>query len=85
MTRGETCRLIEDVGIVPVVRAPSPEIAIRAVDALLTGGLSIFEITMTVPNARTVIRSLTTRFKDAAHIGAGTVGDGLHSVPRGTP
>ncbi|HEX7796681.1 MAG TPA: bifunctional 4-hydroxy-2-oxoglutarate aldolase/2-dehydro-3-deoxy-phosphogluconate aldolase [Vicinamibacterales bacterium] len=73
MTRAEACRLIEDVGIVPVVRAPSPEIAIRAVDALLTGGISIFEITMTVPNATAVIRSLTTRFKDAALIGAGTV------------
>ena len=33
MTRAETCRLLEHVGIVPVVRAPSPEIAIRAVDA----------------------------------------------------
>ena len=73
MTHGETCRVIEDVGIVPVVRAPSPEIAIRAVDALLTGGLSIFEITMTIPNARAVIRSLAARFKDAAVVGAGTV------------
>jgi len=73
MTRGETCRLIEDVGIVPVVRAPSAEIAIRAVDALLTGGLSIFEITMTIPDARGVIRSLAARFQDAAVIGAGTV------------
>lgn len=73
MTRGETYRLIEDVGIVPVVRAPSPEMAIRAVDALVTGGLSIFEITMTVPNARAVIQSLTARFKNAALIGAGTV------------
>ncbi len=73
MTRGEACRSIEDVGIVPVVRAPSPELAIRAVEALLTGGLSIFEITMTVPNAPAVIRSLVARFKDAAVIGAGTV------------
>src|SRR5262245_55211544 len=73
MTRGETCRLIEDVGIVAVVRAPSPEIAIRAVDALLTGGVSILEITMTVPNARAVIRSLAARFKGTAVIGAGTV------------
>jgi 2-dehydro-3-deoxyphosphogluconate aldolase/(4S)-4-hydroxy-2-oxoglutarate aldolase len=73
MTRGEACRLIEDAGIVVVVRAPSPEIAIRAVDALLTGGLSIFEITLTVPNARSVIQSLAARFKDAAVVGAGTV------------
>lgn len=73
MTRGETCRWIEDVGIVAVVRAPSPEIAIRGVDALLTGGVSIFEITMTVPNAQSVIRLLAARFQDAALIGAGTV------------
>jgi 2-dehydro-3-deoxyphosphogluconate aldolase / (4S)-4-hydroxy-2-oxoglutarate aldolase len=73
MTRAETCRVIEAAGIVPVVRAPSPEFAIRAVDALLTGGISIFEITMTIPNATAVIRSLTARFKDAALIGAGTV------------
>ena len=73
MTREETRRWIEDVGIVAIVRAPSPEIAIRAVDALLAGGVSIFEITMTVPNARAVIQSLAARFKDAAVIGAGTV------------
>ena len=39
------------MGIVPVVRAPSAELAIRAADALLAGGISIFEITMTVPDA----------------------------------
>ena len=73
MTRAEVCRRIEEVGIVPVVRAPSAELAIRAADALLAGGISIFEITMTVPDAQAVIRSLVARFKGAAVVGAGTV------------
>jgi 2-dehydro-3-deoxyphosphogluconate aldolase/(4S)-4-hydroxy-2-oxoglutarate aldolase len=73
MTREEICRRIEEVGIVPVVRAPSPELAERAADALLAGGVSIFEITMTVPGATQVIRSLSDRFHGSAVVGAGTV------------
>jgi len=73
MTRTEICRRIEEVGIVPVVRAPSPELALRAADALLAGGVSIFEITMTVPDAQAVIRSLVARFKGTALVGAGTM------------
>jgi 2-dehydro-3-deoxyphosphogluconate aldolase/(4S)-4-hydroxy-2-oxoglutarate aldolase len=73
--RAELCRRIEEVGIVPVVRAPSPELAVRAVEAVLAGGISIFEITMTVPDAIGVIRSLRRRFGDGAVIGAGTVLD----------
>ena len=74
MTRTEICRRIEEVGIVPVVRAPSAELAIRASGtALLAGGISIFEITMTVPDAQSVIRSLTGCKKTRAVVGAGTV------------
>lgn len=73
MTRADICRRIEEVGIVPVVRAPSADLAIRACEALLAGGISIFEITMTVPDAPGVIRSLVARFKGSAVVGAGTV------------
>ena len=57
----------------PVVRAPSAELAMRATDALLAGGISVFEITMTVPGAVEVIRLLTQRWHGHALIGAGTV------------
>jgi len=66
-------RRIEDVGIVPVVRAPSAELAMRATDAVLAGGISVFEITMTVPGAVEVIRLLSQRLHGRALIGAGTV------------
>jgi len=73
--RADVCRRIEEVGIVPVVRAPSPELAIRAAEAVLAGGVSIFEITMTVPNATAAIRALVDKFGGRAVVGAGTVLD----------
>jgi 2-dehydro-3-deoxyphosphogluconate aldolase/(4S)-4-hydroxy-2-oxoglutarate aldolase len=72
-SRSETLRRIEEVGIVPVVRAPSAELALRAVDAVLAGGVSVFEITLTVPGAIELIRLLTQRFAGRALVGAGTV------------
>jgi 2-dehydro-3-deoxyphosphogluconate aldolase/(4S)-4-hydroxy-2-oxoglutarate aldolase len=73
MTRAEVCRRIEDVGILPVVRAPSAPLAVRAVEAVLAGGISVVEITMTVPDAVSVIRSLSDRFRGRVLVGAGTV------------
>jgi 2-dehydro-3-deoxyphosphogluconate aldolase/(4S)-4-hydroxy-2-oxoglutarate aldolase len=73
MSRAELCRRITDVGVVPVVRAPSARLAIRAVEAVLAGGISVFEITMTVPDALAVIRSVVEQFGDRATVGAGTV------------
>ena len=75
MSRAEICRRVEEVGIVPVVRAPSAELALRAAEAVLAGGISIFEITMTVPDAPAVIRTLVQRLGDRAVVGAGTVLD----------
>jgi 2-dehydro-3-deoxyphosphogluconate aldolase/(4S)-4-hydroxy-2-oxoglutarate aldolase len=73
--RAEVCARIEAVGIVPVVRTATPELAARAAAAVMEGGISIFEITMTVPNAVGVIRALVERFGDRALVGAGTVLD----------
>ncbi len=73
MTRAEICERIEDVGIMPVVRTRSAELAMLAAASLLEGGVSVFEITMTVPGAVGVIRSLIERFGDRVLVGAGTV------------
>jgi 2-dehydro-3-deoxyphosphogluconate aldolase/(4S)-4-hydroxy-2-oxoglutarate aldolase len=73
MDRKQISRRIEEVGLVPVVRAPSAALAVRAVEAILEAGISVFEITMTVPGAVGVIRSLAERFRDRALVGAGTV------------
>ena len=73
MSRADLCRAIEEVGIVPVLRLSSASLVVRAVDALLAGGIPLFEITMTVPGAVDLIASLATRFSGRVIIGAGTV------------
>jgi len=73
MTQQQVCRTIEDLGLVPVVRAPTASLAVRAVEAVLAGGVTIFEITMTVPDAIGVIKSLVDKFRGRAVVGAGTV------------
>jgi 2-dehydro-3-deoxyphosphogluconate aldolase/(4S)-4-hydroxy-2-oxoglutarate aldolase len=73
MSRASVCRHIEEVGLVPVLRLPSAEIVIRAVEVLLAAGVSICEVTLTVPDALGVIAKLVDRFGDRAIIGAGTV------------
>jgi 2-dehydro-3-deoxyphosphogluconate aldolase/(4S)-4-hydroxy-2-oxoglutarate aldolase len=73
--RHEVTRRIEDIGIVPVIRTSSADVAFRAVEAIVAGGIPICEITMTVPDAPTVIRELAGRFGDRALVGAGTVLD----------
>jgi 2-dehydro-3-deoxyphosphogluconate aldolase/(4S)-4-hydroxy-2-oxoglutarate aldolase len=65
-------RLIE-VGVVPVVRAAAADRVAPAVRALMDGGIPVAEITMTVPEAATVIRDCVHDFGDRAIIGAGSV------------
>jgi 2-dehydro-3-deoxyphosphogluconate aldolase/(4S)-4-hydroxy-2-oxoglutarate aldolase len=73
MTIEEVIRRIEEIGIVPVVRAATVEEATRAVEAICAGGIPVVEITMTVPNAVSVIREVAQQYRDKVLIGAGTV------------
>ena len=73
MTINQVIRKIEEVGIVPVVRAASVEEANRAVEAICAGGIPVVEITMTVPNAVAVIREVAKQRGKEVLIGAGTV------------
>jgi 2-dehydro-3-deoxyphosphogluconate aldolase / (4S)-4-hydroxy-2-oxoglutarate aldolase len=59
----------------PVVRAPSADAAIRAVEACLSGGLRVAEITMTVPGAIQALEKVAGRFSGQMLLGAGTVLD----------
>ncbi len=73
MTLDDVIRRIEEVGIIPVVRAASVHEATRAVEAISAGGIPVVEITMTVPNAVSVIREVAQQYGDKVLIGAGTV------------
>src|SRR3989442_3681033 len=73
MTVEDVIHRIGEIGIVPVVRAATGEDATSAVQAICAGGIPILEITMTVPNAASVIRHLAREYGSTVLVGAGTV------------
>lgn len=73
MTEAAALQRIADVGVVPVVRVNSAELALQAVDALVSGGIPVLEITLTVPGALGVIEQIAARYGDRVLLGAGTV------------
>ncbi|HKZ01299.1 MAG TPA: bifunctional 4-hydroxy-2-oxoglutarate aldolase/2-dehydro-3-deoxy-phosphogluconate aldolase [Pyrinomonadaceae bacterium] len=75
MEKLQAIRQIKDTGIIPVVRASSADEAMRAIDAIKAGGISVLEITMTVPGAVGVIEKVAARYGAEALVGAGTVLD----------
>ncbi len=75
MTKQEILRKIGDLGLVPVVRAQSADEALKIVDAIREGGVSVLEITMTVPGALGAIEQVARRFGADILLGAGTVLD----------
>jgi 2-dehydro-3-deoxyphosphogluconate aldolase/(4S)-4-hydroxy-2-oxoglutarate aldolase len=76
MNKADVIQTIRDTGIIPVVRARSAGEAMKAIDAIREGGISILEITMTVPGAIGVIEQVAARYGSDALVGAGTVLDG---------
>jgi 2-dehydro-3-deoxyphosphogluconate aldolase / (4S)-4-hydroxy-2-oxoglutarate aldolase len=76
MDKAAVLQTIREIGIIPVVRAQSSEEAMKAIDAIREGGISILEITMTVPGAVGVIEEVSQRYGSDALVGAGTVLDG---------
>jgi 2-dehydro-3-deoxyphosphogluconate aldolase/(4S)-4-hydroxy-2-oxoglutarate aldolase len=66
---------ILEIGIVPVVRAASADLARIACKAIAQGGIPIVEVTMTVPCAIEVIAELRQTMGREVLIGAGTVLD----------
>lgn len=75
MNKSEVMRRITEIGVIPVVRARSGEEAMRAVEAIKEGGISVLEVTMTVPGALRVIEEVARRYEKDVIIGAGTVLD----------
>jgi len=76
MNRAEICKRIETTGIVPIVRAPSAEIAATVARAILAAGIDVLEITTSVPSATDLLRQLRREVGTAVVLGAGTVLDG---------
>ena len=67
-------KALREIGLVPVLRAQSVDQAMALAAAVAAGGVTVLEITMTVPGAIQVMRKLAEQRPDIL-IGAGTVLD----------
>ena len=65
---------IEEIGLFPGIRVKTEDQALYAAEALYRAGIPVVEITMTVPGAIGVIRTLAQSFPKMV-VGAGTVLD----------
>jgi len=73
--RDEQVRLIEESGIVAIVRFDRSEQLVQVAKAIKAGGVAIIEFTMTTPNALGIIEESAREFGDEVLLGAGTVLD----------
>lgn len=75
MTKTQIIQRLLDPGIVAIIRADSSEQLLEAAEALLAGGVTAMEVTMTTPNALAVVTAVTERFGDRILMGVGSVID----------
>jgi 2-dehydro-3-deoxyphosphogluconate aldolase / (4S)-4-hydroxy-2-oxoglutarate aldolase len=68
-----TSQIIERVGLIPVLRARNAGQAHAVVQAMIAGGVTVVEVTMTVPGAVDLLRELKTEYGDRLLLGSGTV------------
>jgi 2-dehydro-3-deoxyphosphogluconate aldolase/(4S)-4-hydroxy-2-oxoglutarate aldolase len=73
--REKAVSTLREVGIIPIIRASSADVVVPIAEALLQAGLTVAEITMTVPNAIDAIGAVAKRFPGKVLVGAGTVTD----------
>jgi len=75
MDKDQVLQRIHEVGLIPVLRAQSAAEALQLANAIAAGGVSVLEVTMTVPGAVDVIRKIVEHSGDRILVGAGTVMD----------
>src|SRR5262245_38429205 len=75
MSKEDQLQRVLDCGIVAVVRSPDSQQLVEACAALADGGVTVVEITLTVPDALDVVRQVRRDLGDRVLLGAGTILD----------
>ncbi len=75
MSKEAQLRQVLECGIVAVVRSPDSQQLVEVTRALADGGVTVVEITMTVPNALEVVRRVREALGERVLLGAGTILD----------
>src|SRR5437868_1035364 len=75
MSKDKRLQQVLECGIVAVVRSPDSRQLVEVCRALADGGVTVVEITMSVPNALDVLQQVRSALGDRVLLGAGTVLD----------
>jgi len=73
MNKFEVLEKVKALGLLAVIRGPSPELTVNMVEALVAGGVLGIEITYSTPNAEEVVKTLSMKFGDSIVLGMGTL------------
>lgn len=68
-----TAQILERIGLIPVLRARNSIQAHAVVEAMIAGGVTVVEVTMTVPGAVDVLKELKKEYGTKLLLGSGTV------------
>ena len=80
MTKRETLERIRALGLLAIIRGPSPDIAFKMVDALMAGGVHGIEVSYSTPNAEWVVDTLAHKYGDQILLGMGTLTDPRQAI-----
>ena len=75
MDKRKAVQIIEESGVIAIMRAQSSDQLLQAADAIQVGGVQAIEVTMTTPGALQVIAEARKRYGAELLFGAGTVLD----------
>lgn len=75
MNKKDVLDKVKELGLLAVIRGPSPELTVKMVDALVVGGVLGIEITYSTPNAEEVVKTLASKYQDQILLGMGTLTD----------
>jgi 2-dehydro-3-deoxyphosphogluconate aldolase/(4S)-4-hydroxy-2-oxoglutarate aldolase len=73
MDKNEVLDKIKGLGLLAVIRGPSPELTCQMVAALMKGGVKGIEITYSTPDAESVVAELAHTYGDQILLGMGTL------------
>lgn len=73
MNKKDIISWIQKIGLIAVIRAPSEELALNTIDALIEGGVRAIEVTYSVPNACAVLEKLVKKYGNEVLFGMGTI------------
>ncbi len=80
LKKHEVLSAVVDSGVVLIVRLDSPDEALAVSRAAVAGGIRALEITLSVPRALEVVRTLADEVGDRVAVGVGTVLDAEMAV-----